>query len=97
MKPLVDPEGVEVSHLLSSCQLEGKKILEIGCGHGSLTYQYAGLPNLVVALDPANSELILAKNDRPPSAENICFLCAKGEEVPIPAQFFDIAVFASSL
>lgn len=97
MKPEVDPEGVEVSHLLSSCQFNGKKIVEIGCGHGSLTYQYASLPNLVVALDPAYSELIRSKSDRPPSAGTVSFLCAKGEELPFPAQFFDIAIFASSL
>jgi ubiquinone/menaquinone biosynthesis C-methylase UbiE len=97
MKPLVDPEGVEVGHLLSSCQLNGKMIVEIGCGHGSLTYQYAGLPKLVVALDPAYSELVLARNDRPPSAGNISFICTKGEELPFPAQYFDIAIFASSL
>jgi ubiquinone/menaquinone biosynthesis C-methylase UbiE len=97
MKPIVDPEGVEVSHLLTSCQFIGKKIVEIGCGHGSLTFQYADVTNLVVALDPAYSELILARNDRPPSTRNLSFLCAKGEELPIPAQFCDIALFASSL
>jgi len=46
MRYIHDPEGVEVSHLISACQPRGKKILEIGCGHGTLTFQYAGLPRL---------------------------------------------------
>ena len=97
MKPVVDPEGVEVSHLLSACQLEGKKILEIGCGHGSLTHQYADLPSLIVGIDPVYTELILARDDQPASTGNVAFLSAKGEGIPLPAQFFDIVLFASSL
>ena len=97
MKPVVDPEGVEVSHLISACRPEGKKIVEIGCGHGSLTHQYAGLSSLIVGIDPAYTELILARDDQPASAGNVAFLSAKGEGVPLPAQFFDIVLFASSL
>jgi ubiquinone/menaquinone biosynthesis C-methylase UbiE len=97
MKPVVDPEGVEISHLISACQPEGKKIVEIGCGHGSLTYQYASQPSLIVGIDPAYSELVLARDDQPASAGKVGFLSAKGEGIPLPAQFFDIALFSSSL
>jgi ubiquinone/menaquinone biosynthesis C-methylase UbiE len=97
MKPSVDPEGVEVSHFITACQPEGKKVLEIGCGHGTLTFEYAKLPGLVIGIDPLESELKLAKNnDRSPEM-CIGFSTAKAEALPFPAQYFDIVVFASSL
>ena len=92
-----DPEGVEVSQLTSACQPSGKKILEIGCGHGSLTFQYAGLPRLIIAIDPIESELLLAKENKITTEKNISFIRAMGEGLPFPAHCFDIAVFASSL
>jgi ubiquinone/menaquinone biosynthesis C-methylase UbiE len=97
MKPITDPEGVEVSHIISACQPPGKKILEIGCGHGNLTFQYAGLPRYIFGIDPEKSELLLAKDNAFVSEKNISFILAKGEALPFPWQFFDIAIFASSL
>jgi len=97
MRYVHDPEGVEVSHLISACQPSGKKILEIGCGHGSLTFQYAGLPRLVMGIDPQESELLLAKTSKPTSEMNISFIRAKCEGLPYPSRYFDIVLFASSL
>lgn len=97
MRYIHDPEGVEVSHLISACQPNGKKILEIGCGHGTLTFQYAGLPKLVMGIDPDQSELNLAKGDKRTSEMNISFIRAKCEGLPYPSHCFDIVLFASSL
>ncbi len=97
MKYIHDPEGVEVSHLISACQPSGKNILEIGCGHGSLTFQYAGLPRLIMGIDPQESELLLAKNNTPGSEMNVSFIRAMGEGLPFPSQCFDSVIFASSL
>ena len=97
MRPVTDPEGMEVSHLISACQLKGKNVLEIGCGRGNITFQYAGLPHKIMAIDPEKSELLLAKNNKLSSEMNISFIIAMGEALPFPSQFFDIAIFASSL
>jgi len=97
MKYVHDPEGVEVRRLISACQPGGKNILEIGCGHGSLTFQYAGLPRLVTGIDPQKSELLLAKDNKLTSDMNISFIQAQGEGLPYPSQCFDIVIFASSL
>jgi ubiquinone/menaquinone biosynthesis C-methylase UbiE len=57
MKAIAYPEGAELSHLVAACPLDGRSVLEVGCGPGTLTWQYAGLPRRVVALDPDASVL----------------------------------------
>jgi ubiquinone/menaquinone biosynthesis C-methylase UbiE len=97
MKPVIDPEEVEVCHFISACQPTGKKIVEIGCGHGNLTYQYANEPSQIMGIDIAHTELILAKDNQPATAWSISFIHSKGEALPFPTQYFDIALFSSSL
>lgn len=97
MRPLRDPEGAELSHLVAACQPSAKAILEIGCGAGKLTWQYAGLPRRVAGIDPAASELRLAQRAAPTTAPHVSFIQAVGEGLPFPSHTFDIALFASSL
>jgi ubiquinone/menaquinone biosynthesis C-methylase UbiE len=97
MKGLRDPEGAEVSRLLAACPFPGKRVLEIGCGSGKLTWLYADQPRQVVGIDPAACELRQAKADRPPSIPNGGLLQAMAEALPFLSHTFDIALFASSL
>jgi ubiquinone/menaquinone biosynthesis C-methylase UbiE len=97
MKALRDPERVEFNHLITACHLPGKNILEIGCGKGTLTWQYAGLAWNVVGIDPAAADILQAKTDAPASPSNTSFVRAKGEALPFPPGSFDVVLFASSL
>ena len=97
MKALRDPERVEFNHLIAACPLPGKKILEIGCGKGVFTWQYAGLAWHVVGIDPAAADILQASKDAPSSQSNSSFVRAKGEDLPFPPGSFDIVLFASSL
>lgn len=97
MKALRDPECAELNHLIAACQLPGMHILEIGCGNGILTWQYAGLPWKVVGIDPDASRLLQAKADRPASLSNVSFSRAVGEALPFSSRIFDVALFASSM
>jgi 2-polyprenyl-6-hydroxyphenyl methylase/3-demethylubiquinone-9 3-methyltransferase len=96
VEALRDPEGAEVRHLMAACSLPGKRILEIGCGGGQLTWQYAGLPEQVVGIDPDASVLRQAKDDGPASISNVAILQAVGEALPFVPHTFDIVLFASS-
>ncbi len=96
MRPQCDPEGAELSHLLEACRLSDRSILEIGCGAGQLTWQYADLPRRAVGIDPAASELRLAQS-HPVPAPQAAFIQANGEALPFASQAFDVALFASSL
>jgi ubiquinone/menaquinone biosynthesis C-methylase UbiE len=97
MRPIVDPEGLEVRHFIDNCHPEGKRILEVGCGRGTLTYQYSRLSRSVLGFDPALSELRIALEHKLLPGENPVFVCAKAERMPFPAKYFDTVVFASSL
>jgi ubiquinone/menaquinone biosynthesis C-methylase UbiE len=61
MKAIRDPEGAELRHLEAACPLDGKDVLEIGCGAGWLTWQYAALPRHVVGIDPDADSLAQAR------------------------------------
>jgi cyclopropane fatty-acyl-phospholipid synthase-like methyltransferase len=53
MSVLQDPEENEIrSFLKHSGSLEGKTILEIGCGDGRLTWRYADQAAHVTGIDP---------------------------------------------
>jgi ubiquinone/menaquinone biosynthesis C-methylase UbiE len=95
MRPLRDPEGIELSHLVNAIQIDGKNILEIGCGDGKFTFQYSGIARKVFGIDPEISELKIAKRNQ--RSLNTYFIQSKAESLPLPTQNFDIVIFASSL
>jgi 2-polyprenyl-3-methyl-5-hydroxy-6-metoxy-1,4-benzoquinol methylase len=47
-----DPEGDETHALFGLVELEGREVLEIGCGDGRLTWRYAERAAHVTAIDP---------------------------------------------
>ena len=97
VRPIHDPEGAELSHLLAACELKDKHILEIGIGDGKLMRQYAWMPIRTVGIDPVPSDLQLARQEAEKQALGVCLVQAMGEKLPFPAQEFDIALFACSL
>ncbi len=61
----VDPEGYETRALFELADLEGRDVLEIGCGDGRLTWRYASKAAHVVAIDPYEGSVIRAKASVP--------------------------------
>ena len=97
MEPLRDPEGYEARNLHLAGRFAGKDVLEIGCGDGWLTWQYAGLVEKVTGIDPIRSELQNARTSRPVGITNIALVQTMAESLPFPPGIFDIAVFSNSL
>ena len=93
-----DPEGNEKKHLHRSVDFNGKRVLEIGCGEGRLTWQYASASSLTIGLDADKNALRVASIDRPTKLDNkVHFSAAKAEHLPFRKGTFDIAVLAWSL
>lgn len=95
MRPLRDPEGAELKHLIGACDLAGKRVVEIGSGDGRFIRQYNGLIRCVVGIDPVFDDLHEAVKTI--NNSNSHFIQAEGEQLPFPDSIFDIALFASSL
>ena len=76
----------------------GGDVLEIGCGEGRLTWQYAQGTRKTVGIDPDLDALRIANVDRPVDLkEKACFARADSQHLPFPKERFDLAVLAWSL
>jgi len=61
----VDPENNETRALLNLVDFTGKRVLEIGCGDGRLTWRYADRAEHVTAIDPKAAAIRRAKENLP--------------------------------
>ncbi len=93
----IDPEGTESKILKQLVDLTGKRVLEIGCGDGRLTWRYASLPKQITGIDLQQDDLRVALIDRPANlASRVQFARADALHLPFPTNTFDVAIFAWS-
>jgi ubiquinone/menaquinone biosynthesis C-methylase UbiE len=84
--------------LRKAVDFSGKRVLEVGCGEGRLTWQYARETRSTVGIDLDADALRVATIDRHSDLENrVFFARALSEQLPFPKETFDIAVLAWSL
>jgi len=94
----IDPEGIELRTLRERTPVDGLHVLELGCGDGRLTLQYAGAAASVVAVDPDEERIAAARRSLPPALEGrVTFAVAGATDVHVPTRRFDLALFAWSL
>jgi len=93
-----DPDRYEIKYLRKFVDFIDKRVLEIGCGEGRLTWQYAKDARSVVAVDLDHDSLRVAKVDCPVSLEDqVALACGASEYLPFSKEKFDIAILAWSL
>lgn len=93
-----DPERNEAKYLHKFVDFTNKRVLEIGCGEGRMTWQYAKSAQTTIGIDPDTDAVRIAKVDRASNLENkVLFACAASEYLPFSKETFDIAVLAWSL
>lgn len=92
------PLGMEVRLIQRFVSLKGRSILELGCGDGRLTRQFAPFASTVVAVEPDPAKIALAR--RTATSEgigNISFRVGSAERLRVGGAHFDIALFSWSL
>jgi len=94
MPQVRDPEGQESQYLGDFLSLSGARVLEIGCGDGRLTRQYADYAAFVAGIDP-DWERLAGVRETPLS--NAGFARASALALPFAAGAFDCAILAWSL
>ena len=93
-----DPERSETKYLYKFVDFADKRVLEVGCGEGRMTWQYAKTTHKTIGIDPDPDALRIAKVDKPSELENkVLLACAASEYLPFSKETFDIAVLAWSL
>ncbi len=96
MSVLKDPERTETKTLRRFADFNGKRVLEIGCGDGRLTWHYAKETEFVAGIDLNADDLRVATIDRP-SDLPVSFARADSIHIPFAKEKFDIAILAWSL
>jgi ubiquinone/menaquinone biosynthesis C-methylase UbiE len=92
-----DPEQNERKHLHKFADFSNKRVLEIGCGEGRLTWQYAPASSLTIGLDSDPDALRVASIDSPSDLKRkVFFSRAQAEHLPFSKIKFDIAILAWS-
>jgi ubiquinone/menaquinone biosynthesis C-methylase UbiE len=93
-----DPEGFEQKTLHKLVSFKDKRVLEIGCGEGRLTFKYAAASSLTVGFDPDHDALRIAQADSPHAMQKHVHLAgASASTIPFSKETFDIAILAWSL
>ena len=97
MTTQTDPERNEIKYLHQFADFANKRVIEIGCGEGRLTWQYVNKPRLTIGIDSDADALRVATIERPSDLNNkVLFSQAQSEHLPFRKETFDMAVLAWS-
>jgi 2-polyprenyl-3-methyl-5-hydroxy-6-metoxy-1,4-benzoquinol methylase len=102
MTPIrVDPEATETRRLHEHAGgFAGRRVVEVGCGDGRLTWRFAGQAAHVLAFDPDEARVARAVAARPAHlAQHVHFATGTLRTLPAPPPpyRFDIALLSWSL
>jgi len=88
-----DNEKLEKQMLEEFTDLQGNRVLEIGCGDGRVTEWLAGKAKAYTAIDPDSQSISEART----RINGVDFRVGSGEDLEFESASFDVAVFTLSL
>ena len=95
---IVDAEGVHLGAILRAADFSNKRVLEVGCGDGRLTWGIAATASSVLAFDPKADDIRTARSACPEDLrERVRFEVASAGEIEVEPQSVDLVFFSWSL
>ena len=93
-----DLRGTEQAALEASVDFSGRRVLEVGCGNGRLTWRCAAAASEVLAIDPDEGALAQARATIPRAlTERVRFRAARLEELDLEPSRWDAIFFSWTL
>jgi SAM-dependent methyltransferase len=93
----IDPERTETRIIHQLIDFNDAKVLEVGCGDGRLTGQYAQYADSIMALDPNQEAVEQARKSAPKELQSrIDFHEADITTFNLPQAAFDVAILSRS-
>src|SRR2546430_10953572 len=88
-----DEDGIEAVAIAALVPLEGKRVLEVGCGEGRLTALVAARASSVYAFDPSAENVAVARAAlTSEQRRRVHFSVHDAEALDVARQPFDIAL-----
>lgn len=94
----LDREETETRAIHDLMDFDGRDVLEVGCGDGRLTWRYADRAASVLAWDPNEAEIALARERMSDHLRHkVEFHVADVTTTDLPQSAFDVVLFSWSL
>ena len=91
-------EGTETHVINDLVDFRNKRVIEIGCGNGRMTWRYADKAKSVLGIDPGPESIAAANATRPGElVESVSFRVGDVTSSDFPDGSYDSAVLAWSL
>jgi 2-polyprenyl-3-methyl-5-hydroxy-6-metoxy-1,4-benzoquinol methylase len=98
MPAVLDPDGVEAATIRELVDLDGARVLDVGCGDGRLSVVCAREGAEVFAFDPDEDVVAIARTETPRELrKRLRFEVAHAREIELPKGEFELALFSWSL